>query len=85
MLKLIQLNPIIPMKKLLLLIAVLSAASFSFAGGDKACPDKEKCDAKCDKACCKSDKDCKDAKATCDDKADAKKDSSSADAKAEKK
>jgi hypothetical protein len=50
------------MKKILFLIAALSAASLSFAGG-QACTDKEKCDAKCEKACCKDAKDSKDCKA----------------------
>lgn len=59
------------MKKTLLLITALSAASFAFAGGD-ACADKSKCDDKAkDCCCCKDAKDCKDAKATCQ-KPDAK-------------
>jgi hypothetical protein len=78
------------MKKTLLLIAVLSAASFTFAGGDKTCTDKTKCDAKCEKACCKDCKSCKDCKACCADKAacenkaDCKKDAPPAPAPAKK-
>ena len=69
------------MKKTLLLIAVLSAATFSFAGDDKAAADKSKCDAKSDKCCCcccckccgpKDGKSCAADKATCTDKKDAK-------------
>lgn len=75
------------MKKTLLLIAVLSAATFSFAGDDKACADKSKCDAKAEKCCCckccaaqdakacamtKDSKACAMDKAACTDKPDAK-------------
>lgn len=50
------------MKKILLLAAALSAATLTFAGGE-ACSDKEKCDAKCEKACCADKKkDCADCK-----------------------
>lgn len=54
------------MKKTLLLLTALTAASFAFAGGE-ACTDKSKCDDKAkDSACCSKDaKECKDAKATC--------------------
>ena len=69
------------MKKTLLFLGALSAASLSFAGG-QACADKEKCDAKCDKACCKSDKDCK---AACTEKTEGKKDAASSTEKSEKK
>ena len=67
------------MKKILLLIAVLSATSFTFAGDPTPATDKSKCDAKCEKACCKDAKNCKDCKECCADKAacadkDAKKD-----------
>jgi len=62
-----------PMKKTLLLIAVLSTAAFSFASADKTAADKAKCDdasAKCCCKCCcgKDAKACvdpKDSKATC--------------------
>jgi hypothetical protein len=60
------------MKKTLLLLAALSAASLGFAGG-QACADKAKCEDKCEKACCKAaakdGKDCKDcaAKSECKD------------------
>jgi hypothetical protein len=67
------------MKKTLLLIAVLSAATFSFAGDDKAAADKAKCDAKSEKCCCckccccaKDAKSCDMDKAACTDKKDAK-------------
>ena len=61
------------MKKILIALLSLSAASFAFAGGE-ACNDKSaKCDDKCTKECCSKDaKACthaNDAKAT-----DAKKD-----------
>ena len=58
------------MKKTLLLIAVLSAATFSFAGDNNAAADKAKCDAKSEKCCCCCcckccSKDAKDSKSTC--------------------
>jgi len=61
------------MKKTLLILTALTAASFAFAGGE-ACTDKSKCDDKSkDCACCSKDaKECKDAKAAghkADDKA----------------
>lgn len=75
------------MKKTLLLLAVLSAATLTYAGGDKACTDKAKCDAaaKCC-CCCKTcSKECcsKDAKACADkmDKAACAKDAKCSDAK----
>jgi len=54
------------MKKILIALLSLSAASFALAGGE-ACKDKDaKCDANCTKECCKKDgkaADSKDAKA----------------------
>lgn len=69
------------MKKIILVLTVLSAASLSFAGGDKACADKEKCDAKCEKPCCKAEKS---SKACCTEKTAAKKVAATTD-KTEKK
>jgi len=76
-----QSQPNISMKKLLIALLSLSAASFALAGGE-ACKDSSKCDAKCTKECCKDAKACADAKdskacpadkAACADKADTKK------------
>lgn len=66
------------MKKILIALLSLSAASFAFAGGD-ACKDKSaKCDDKCAKECCSKDgkacADAKDSKAS-EAKKDAKADS----------
>ncbi|MDB6128568.1 MAG: hypothetical protein JWM35_2464 [Verrucomicrobia bacterium] len=69
------------MKKILIALLSLSAATFAFAGGE-ACKDKTKGDEKCSKECCDKDGKCTDAK---DSKAsDAKKDVK-ADTAAEKK
>jgi hypothetical protein len=54
------------MKKILIALLSLSAASFAFAGGDAAKDKAAKCDANCTKECCKKDaKACTDAKAAC--------------------
>ena len=54
------------MKKILLALLALSAASFAFAAAD-APADKAKCDAVCTKPCCS-----KDAKACCTEAKDVK-------------
>lgn len=51
------------MKKLLLPLLALSAASLAFAGGDGCKDNNGKCDDKCTKECCSKDaKACADAK-----------------------
>lgn len=74
-----------PMKKTLLLIAALSAASLSFAGSDKCCGDKAKADGKCVGACCKDAKEAKDCKTCCGAKATDSKDAPKDAAKTEKR
>ncbi len=59
------------MKNILVLLAVLSAATLSYAGDTTTCTDKAKCTDKSGKACCcKSDKACCTDKAKCTDKSD---------------